>query len=146
MEMLKIANTATIEELNPLNFALKNTYISNLLSTALIVIPTATKVVGETVKVMTGFLSRAYIKQTFEYTNKLNDILKHSEGLALEITWYDFTLEEATEIGKKVMTSSDTKIKALINLNRKSISFYLDSNTSILLQDTGDSVRTIYSM
>ena len=58
METLKIANAVTIEQLNPLNFALKNQYFSNLITTALLIVPTATAIAGDSVRVVTGFLSK----------------------------------------------------------------------------------------
>lgn len=70
MEHLKIANSVTIEQLNPLNFALKNQYFSNLITSALIVIPTATKISMEPVTVTKGFLSKAYIQNKFDYSNR----------------------------------------------------------------------------
>ena len=111
MAELTFANHITMKELNPHNFALKNTYISNLISTALNVIPILNEVIGvEHIKITRGFISNMYLRDRIKVPDwKMQNMLKHTEGLALEFTWKDFEFSDALLAAKEVKLSLQLK-------------------------------------
>ena len=148
MNELKFADNVTMRELNPHNFALKNDYISNLISTALNVIPYANEVIGsDRVRITRGFLSYSYITQELNIPSRLiKDIIKHSEGMAIELTWKEFDNEEALVLAKTVVTElslQHIQVKVVINTVKSKISFYFDVSNSEIGEDTSEGYRII---
>lgn len=146
MEIMEICNGVSLENLNPMNFALKNEYFSNLVSCGVMVLPFLTETLDERIIVTRGFLSRSYILNNIEGTVKLTkDFYKHAEGLALEITWDGFDVESAITVSRLALERNECFIKCLINAEKKVISFFFDSTVSIILQTTSSGVRTVWT-
>lgn len=148
MTLLKFADNVTMAELNPHNFALKNDYISNLISTALNVIPYANLVIGkEKVLVTKGFLSRSYIQQELQLPKRrVEDFYKHAEGKAIEITWEDFDVESAiafTTYMIPIFIKEGDCVKMVIDSVKNRLSFYFDSDTKEVGEETRDGYRII---
>lgn len=148
MNELKFADNVTMRELNPHNFALKNDYISNLISTALNVIPYANEVIGsDRVRITRGFLSYSYIMQELNIPSRIiKDIIKHSEGMAIELTWKEFDNEEALVLAKTVVTElslQHIQVKVVINTVKSKVSFYFDVSNSEIGEDTSEGYRII---
>jgi len=145
---LKFADKVTMDDLNPHNFALKNEYISNTISTALNILPIINSIVGsDKVNVTRCFLSRKFIFDEMVIpSDRFNDFLLHSEGLAIEVSLDDFDDDLAIFISKEVILKNETPLKALIDLTRNRLSFYYvkDLENSIIESYSKDGLRTIY--
>ena len=145
---LMFADNITMSELNPHNFALKNDYISNLVSTALAVIPYANLMLGkDKVFVTNGFLSRSYIQQELNLPKrKVEDMYKHAEGKALEITWEDFDVESAINLTNymiPIFVKEEDKVKMVIDSVKGRVSFYFDSSKLEVGEETKEGYRVI---
>jgi len=144
---LKFADKVTMDELNPHNFALKNEYISNTISTALNVLPVINAIVGsDKVNVTRCFLSRRFIFDEMNIpVDRIDDFLLHSEGLAIEVSIDEWEHELAILICKEVISNNDCAMKTLVDLTRNRLSFYYvkDLEKSIIESYTKDGIRTI---
>ena len=150
MNVLKFADKVTMNEMNPHNFALKNHYISNLISTALYVLPYANACIGQqVVRVTRGFLSRSYILTELQIPkHKTEDIFKHSEGLAVEITWDNFDMDTALDLVSYItnpVTGNGQKMKIVIDKNKNKMSFYFDVNKFEVGEETNEGYRIVRS-
>ncbi len=148
MNKIKFADNVTMESLNPHNFALKNDYINNLVYTALAIIPYANEYIGaDKVRVTRGFLSRKYMQDEIRIPpKKVDDLYKHAEGLAIELTWDNFDTESAIGLARFILnpvTRFKDQVKIVINGNKKRISFYLNVNETEVYEDTTDGLRQI---
>lgn len=139
-----IVEGVSLEHLNPHNAALKNEYTSNLVSTAFLVLPHIYDVVEAPLRIKRGFLSMSYIK---EHLPRIDDILIHGKGLALEVTWdewdYDDALSSAYALYNYVIMNTDEDIKIVINNDRKSIYARRDVTESGIYERIGHEERTI---
>ena len=148
MAELTFANHITMKELNPHNFALKNTYISNLISTALNVIPILNEVIGvEHIKITRGFISNMYLRDRIKVPDwKMQNMLKHTEGLALEFTWKDFEFSDALLAAKEVKLSLQLKneeVMIAIDTKRKRLHIILEPITPGIFEETGINYKLI---
>ena len=148
MSNIMFADNVTMAELNPHNFALKNDYISNLISTALAVIPYANLIIGkENIQVVRGFLSRSYIQQEMALPKRrVDDIYKHAEGKAIEITWSDFDVESAINLTNymiPIFTKEGEKVKMVIDAVKSKLAFYFDSDKLEVGEETKEGYRVI---
>ena len=76
----------------------------------------------------------------------VKDIIKHSEGLAIELTWKEFDNEEALVLAKTVVTElslQHIQVKVVINTVKSKISFYFDVSKSEIGEDTSEGYRII---
>ena len=145
MRKLIFSEQITLHEINPHNFALKNDYISNLIDTAMLVIPPADALLPDrNLRVVTGFLSRSYILEQVEKdTDLFTDLIQHSEGLAIELTWDNFTPDEAIALARNYM-SVKMCVKILINNKKKTISFFLKEEKNKILEKSINGIRLVY--
>lgn len=145
MKQLQFADNVTMTDLNPHNFALKNDYISNLVSTALMVIPIANAIVGsDSVMVKRGFLSRSYIQDELLHKPVFNkaDLYKHAEGLGVSITWRDFDSDTAIRVCNEVIFAHpEEKIKMVIE--DSTVTFTLDNEKTEIGEVTSTGYRII---
>ena len=102
---VKFAENVTIESLNPHNFALKNEYIDNLLSTAWLLIPAIGREYGD-LKIIRGFMSEAYMRSQNYRVENAPHIAQHAQGLALEVTWTMFNTDDAINTGLDLINTS----------------------------------------
>lgn len=148
MAELTFANNITMKELNPHNFALKNTYISNLISTALNIIPILNEVIGEdAIKVTRGFISNMYLRDRVNVPDwKIQNMMRHTEGLALEFTWRDFEFSDALLAAKEVKLSLQLKneeVMVAIDTKRKRLHIILNPITPGIFEETGTNYKLI---
>jgi len=136
------AENVTIEALNPHNFALKNEYIDNLISTAwLVVTRVAPEVEG--IKVIKGFLSESYIRANFKSAG--DAVFQHGKGLALELTWNDFTVDKATTTGLTLINTCIEPLYVVVDSNRTKLCVYrkLLTDKSELVQMIDGAIRKV---
>ena len=142
---LKITQNITLESLNPHNFHLKNDYINNLLSTAFIILPiVAEHVTG--IEVTKGFLSRSYLRSPSRDIKISHVVYKHSIGLALELTWDNWTYEEALIVAEDIYErASDNDEKVMLVINEKQRTLYIGRGfkVSSILEDADGKERII---
>jgi len=140
------AENVTIESLNPHNFAMKNEYIDNLISTAMLIVP---KIAMEHsgIRVLRGFLSNAYIRDNFK-TDIADYVQKHSMGLAIELSWDMFDLDEATSMGLLLIEQVIEPLFVLVDPDRKKLCVYRRylKDNSCLSQVIGGKLRTVKSI
>ena len=145
MNTLQFADNVTMTELNPHNFALKNDYISNLISTALKVVPYANSMFGShNIKVKRGFLSRSYIQEELLNTTNTNisDLYKHAEGLGITISWINFDSDSAIALCNEVAIANATEnIKMVIS--NQSVTFTFDNEKTEIGEVTKDGYRIV---
>lgn len=143
---VKFAENISIESLNPHNFAMKNEYIDNLISTAWLIIPKiATDVDG--LRVVKGFLSDAYMRQNYRL-EKLEHLTRHGSGLALELTWESFTVDDATSIGIKLLEETLEPLLVIVDTNRSKLCVYRRflKDKSLLTQMIDNNQRLVKSI
>lgn len=137
------AENVTIESLNPHNFAMKNEYIDNLISTAMLIIP---KIACEHtgIRIIRGFVSAAYIRDNYN-TDVADYVLKHANGLALEVTWDMFDLDDSTSVGLTLIDSIQEPLFVLIDMSRKKLCVYRKylKDNSCLSQVIDGKLRTV---
>lgn len=143
---VKFAENVSIENLNPHNFAMKNDYIDNLFSTAWLIV---SKIGREQsgLKIIKGFLTAAYMREHYK-TDGADYLLKHAEGLALEVTWDMFTTDDATSVGLMLINESLEPLFIIVDGQRKKICVYrkyLDSK-SVLAQLVNGTQRVVKSI
>lgn len=140
------AENVTIESLNPHNFAIKNEYIDNLLSTAWLLIPKI-GVRQSGIRIIKGFLSEAYMRKHYKTDNALH-LLQHSRGLALEVSWDMFTVDDALLVGHALMDECYEPLYIIIDPSRKKLCIYRKylEDKSSLCQLIDGGIRTIKNL
>jgi hypothetical protein len=140
------AENVTIESLNPHNFAMKNEYIDNLISTAWLLIPKIARQQSG-LRIVKGFLSDSYMRQHYR-TDNADYILKHAKGLALEVTWDMFTADDATNVGHDIIRECLEPIYVIVDSSRKKICIYRRylTDKSVLAQLVDGSQRVVKSI
>ena len=135
-----------MNNINPHNFALKNDYISNLMTTCLSIIPVVNRVVGkENSRVTRGFLSRQYMIDHFEMSGSLQeDLLKFSQGLALEMTFEPYDNDVAITIAHNV-GESDRQVKVIIDNKKQKRSFFRNNSFFEIYQKTNEGLRLVFT-
>jgi hypothetical protein len=102
-------------------FALKNDYMDNLISTAFMVFPIAAEILGDRkFFIKRGFQSHAYITQEVEAAIT-SELIKHTKGLALEFTWEGWTEEDALVVGKALYQRMKEPIKVIVNSENRTV-------------------------
>lgn len=140
---IKIGRKITYEDLNPHNFALKNRYVTNLLTTALAVIPTLEDFVGGSAYIKKGFTSKGYT--TYEKGTPTPFESRLGEGLALVISVDPFDDMLVTAALKSVLRSSDARFKFTIDKDEKSVDIQRVKKTSEISERLPDGTeRTIF--
>lgn len=141
---VKFAENVTIESLNPHNFALKNEYIDNLLSTAWLLIPAIGREYGD-LKIIRGFMSEAYMRSQNYRVENAPHIAQHAQGLALEVTWTMFNTDDAINTGLDLINTSLEPLYVIVDPERKKICMYRRylKDTSTLSQIVDGSLRVI---
>lgn len=135
-EQIVIANGVSISTLNPQNFALKNDYMDNLLSTAFMVFPIAIEVLGDRRFIIKrGFQSHAYITQEVEAAIT-SELFKHTKGLALEFTWEGWTEEDALIVAKALYQRMKEPVKIIVNSDNRTMYIGRGYVESILMQQS----------
>ena len=143
---IKIVEGVFLDTLNPRNYALKNEYFSNLLSTAFMILPCVDRIVHEPIQVVKGFLSGSYLKEEFP-NNYTAELERHSRGLALELAWKGWDIDTATraayEIYDKVSSLDTEKIKILINVDKKRLYIGREFKETSIVEKTSGQERVI---
>lgn len=115
---VKFGENTTLQNLNPLNFALKNEYADNLLSTALLIIPKVEEY--HKVEVITGFIAKAHLASTFRINEHNRWLRQHTVGLALQFTWDKFDMQDALKIANVLAETIIEPIYVIVDgTNRK---------------------------
>ncbi len=132
---IKFTKEISLIHLNPLNYALKNDYMSNLFSTGLLVLP----VLGSAIK-YPMFVKKAMISRKVLFSTKPPSILelklqdKFAEGLALSVGWDGFDIHEAIDASRSVINNADENVIVVVNDTDKYVSFYRDTNESAIYE------------
>jgi len=158
---LIFAKNVTIDNLNPHNFALKNEYITNLISTALNTIPYANDLLGvDSVVISNGFASYKYMNEVslsnFVRNQKgcnncmIQRELLFSKGLAIGLTWKDFDPNIAIQVAKNILLNNDV-INIVIDIIGKKLNVYFNVilngkpiTKSIIEEKTTDGNRIVF--
>ncbi len=147
---IKFTNEVTLENLNPLNYALKNEYIGNLISTGALILPRVQDHLAFPVVVKKAMVNRNIMlslgRSKFQVEEDLKD--KFMKGLAITISWHDFNAVTAMEAIQGVMSSTDEKLTVIINEDDSYVSFYRGTKTRQILEisdtiNTNDHVRIV---
>lgn len=140
---LMFAENCSIEQLNPHNFALKNNYIDNLISTGMTLIPRLSNYGIGQVTVLKGFLSRAYVTQNIGCF-KYDFMHKHTEGLAVELTWDNFDVSDATSTALGLAETIPEPVLLVVNTDKKSLAIYRDTlDQTVVNQIVSGQIRTV---
>ncbi len=137
---IKLIENVTFNSLNPHNFHLKNDYINNLLSTAFLILPVIDELI-EKVEVRKGFLSRSYVRATIKNVKPYE--YQHTIGLAIEVTWSDWSYDSALIVAEKLFSSIEEGLKIIINPKRNTLFIGRGVKKSSIEEDTGRSERVI---
>lgn len=133
---IKLCDGITFENLNPLNFALKNAYISNLFSTGLMIIPRLAELATFTIE--KGFLSKQYINDNYKEAKQ--DMYRHGEGLALEIRFDVWDKDGMVLCAHKLYQEIDENIKVEIDCDQERFRVYRDvPKKMVLIYEDGKS-------
>ena len=141
---VKFAENVTIESLNPQNFAMKNDYIDNLISTALLLIPKLCRVHDDLI-ITRGFISHAHMNANVVIGSHNDYLRQHEKGLALEVSWSNFDVEDATKISVMMLESFNEPILIVVNTKDKKIGMYRRylTDSSELRQLNDNAYRTV---
>ena len=121
------ANGVTLWEINPDNNSLKNSYQDNLLSTAFLLFPLVTQVLGaeRRISILRGFVSSSALYN--EYGNVTTELQRHTRGLAIQFTWDGWTEDEAhrlaMELYSHALKESDMPFYVIYDIDDKSMYF-----------------------
>ena len=142
MNSLQISKAVEYPDLNPHNFALKNTYVSNLLTTALATLPTIERITGGVVGIVRGFDSKKSISckdvrpDTIDY--------KFGEGLALEITVQPYDHNLVVLACKKIIDDNNASFKFVIDRAKARVVIYRIKKTSSIEEELEDNQRIVF--
>ncbi|MFA7142569.1 MAG: hypothetical protein WC175_01110 [Candidatus Dojkabacteria bacterium] len=142
---LIFADYIRLSNINPHNFALKNEYISNLITTCMNIIPVVNSIVGkECTRVTRGFLSRQYMLDNLDIPERMfDDLMKHSKGLALEMTFEPFDPDVSISVANAVI-ENDKQVKVIIDNKKRRISFFRESDFFGIYEKTNNGLRLVY--
>ena len=147
---IKFTNEVTLENLNPLNYALKNEYIGNLISTGALILPRVQDHLAYPVIIKKAMINRNILlslgRSRFQAEEELKE--KFMSGLALCISWPEFNAVTAMEAVQGVMSDTDEKLTVIINEDDKYVSFYRGTKKRQILEvsdtiNTADHVRIV---
>lgn len=138
---IKIAGDITFSQLNPHNFSLKNDYINNLFTTALMIIPRLYQHLNENIELIKGFVSKQYI--TDNYTEMDKHVYKHGEGLGLEFKLPD-NKERLLISLRQLLNDIEEPLEIRINLINETFSCFRDVRESAIFEISSAGERVIY--
>jgi len=103
-----------MQSLNPMNFALKNDYIDNLLTIGMIISTN----VNRPITIVEGFVSRSKLTEDCRKGLDLN----HATGNAISFTWDDFNEQNALGLGHRLLDLYQCSV--VINMDKGVVSLY----------------------
>jgi hypothetical protein len=124
-DVIKLGGDIAFEDLNPHNFHLKNDYINNLLFTALNILPPLAKY-NIKPKILLAFVSNSYAQDNLEeyHTNPL--FYKFTQGLALRITWDNYSQIDAITIIPDILKDVKSNVYAYLNQDESYVDLYFE--------------------
>ncbi len=132
-DQIIIAKGVSLSTLNPQNFALKNDYMNNLISTAFMAFPVAAEILGDRkFFVKRGFQSHAYVTEEVE-SAITSELIKHTKGLAVEFTWEGWTEENALVVGKAIYQQIADPVNVIVNTENRTVYVGRGYNNSVLM-------------
>jgi hypothetical protein len=142
-----IVEGVSLSHLNPRNAALKNDYLGNLLSTAFLVLPHVAEFLEFPPVVKRGFLAKSYLFDNSERFDLDEEMMKHGEGLALEITWENWSSESALDVAYSVYNyvKKQAKENVLIRIDQANRTVYFGRgfDVSQIIEVENSNKRTI---
>lgn len=145
-EEIVIIDGVTLTSLNPKNYALKNTYLSNILTTAFKTLPKVYEAVKEPLKVLRCFMSASYVNANFSYAKRAV-LRRFTKGMSIEVTWDNWDADEALRAAYMVYEVFDEDVndnaEVILDLDRKTLIVHRDTKETTLKEKTLEELRSI---
>ena len=109
----------SLREINPDNNALKNEYVDNLMTTAMMVVPPLDQIFGNLI-VVQGFTAASKLykeilpKEKPERTKANMYEIRHTLGYGLCLTWEGYDVDRALAFAKEFLKSTTENVNFLI--------------------------------
>jgi hypothetical protein len=142
---IQIVEGVNLEDLNRKNFSLKNEYMSNLLSTAFLVLPNVYSAVKRELQVTKGFISGASVR---DYPESYRHIMsRYTKGLSLEVTWSPWLNDEAVQaaynIFNQIKGNPEENVMIVINKDKGRLACHRDGKKTQIVEISGKQKRVL---
>lgn len=142
MNGLVITRAVEYSDLNPNNYALKNTYVSNLLTTAIATLPIIEKISEGVVSIVRGFESKKCIATESTRPSSLD--YKFGEGLALEIQIDPYNHHLVVVALKKIIDETNACFQFHVDRHKRRVVIYRAKKTSKISEELPDEKRILF--
>lgn len=142
--MIRYIENITIRDLNPHNGFLGSDYQDNLWGCGISLLPGLANFASG-IKVVRAFESEDYIKKNVlkegEHFNWA--CRKYSRGLAVKLTWDNFTFESALAFCHAVLDDYAEKCHCIINTTEKTVEIFRRMRDQCIKEISEDSIKKI---